>query len=175
MKRILLFSAGGLCLLIGGIYLILSVLVPKTGYINTTRVFSEFQMTRELEKELENTEKKRKESLDSLRVQLSVLYRDIQNTKEKNQEKIGTFKTLQQQFYLKEKQFEKDNEDLSAQYNTQIWTQLNQYIKEFGDQNSYTYIYGANGEGNLMYAKDKEDITEDVIRFIQKKYKGVKP
>ena len=51
--------------------------------------------------------------------------------------------------------------------------QLNQYVKEFGEKNSYDIIHGANGNGSLMYAKDILNLTEEVKAFINNKYKGI--
>ena len=51
---------------------------------------------------------------------------------------------------------------------------LNDVILDYGKENECDYILGADGSGSLMYAKDSDDITKDVLVYINNKYKGVK-
>jgi outer membrane protein len=66
---------------------------------------------------------------------------------------------------------EYNNEYITAE-ETKIWTQLNQYITEYGKTKDYEYILGANGSGSLMYADSTLNITEEVTAFANKKYSG---
>ena len=48
----------------------------------------------------------------------------------------------------------------------------NQYIKDYGIQNNYILIFGVSGQGNIMYANDGLDATEEVIEYVNKRYQG---
>ena len=37
---------------------------------------------------------------------------------------------------------------------------------------NYSFIYGANSDGTIMYAKDVFDITEKITAFVNARYKG---
>jgi outer membrane protein len=50
---------------------------------------------------------------------------------------------------------------------------MSQYINDYGKKNNYDLILGADGSGTLMYSKAKYDISEEIIIFINNKYKGV--
>jgi len=39
-------------------------------------------------------------------------------------------------------------------------------------KNWYTYIFGATGDGGLMYAKEGLDITAEITKFVNTKYKS---
>jgi len=48
---------------------------------------------------------------------------------------------------------------------------INDYLKEFGKDQGYTYILGANGSGNVVYAKDGLNITQEVLDGLNASYK----
>ena len=48
---------------------------------------------------------------------------------------------------------------------------INDYLKEYGKENGYQYILGANGSGNVVYAKEGLDITQKVLNGLNESYK----
>ena len=74
---------------------------------------------------------------------------------------------------ITKQKFDEDNQRTYDDYEKQIWKQVNQYMKDFGVENNYTYILGAEGSWQLMYAKENNNITKEVVEFINKKYKGI--
>jgi outer membrane protein len=73
---------------------------------------------------------------------------------------------------MKKQQFDDDNQDMSKQYTEEIMKQLNEYVRDYGKANGYTYILGAQGSGSIMSADDKNDITTTVLEYVNEKYKG---
>jgi Skp family chaperone for outer membrane proteins len=49
---------------------------------------------------------------------------------------------------------------------------MNQYVKDFGSKYGYTYIFGADGSGFLMYSLEANNITKEVKEYINSRYKG---
>lgn len=146
---------------------------PKTGYIEISKLYSSFIYKKELEMEYKNIEAKRKNILDSLKVNFEVYIRqnqrDISNGKLVKQAQL-----MQEQYQMKEQQFKQDNSTLSEKYTQQILNQMNEYVREFGQKYNYNYLFGATSNGTLMYAKDVENITDKVLQFINSKYQGEK-
>jgi outer membrane protein len=70
------------------------------------------------------------------------------------------------------KQFEDDNQALKREFDQEIYKQLNQYMKEFGEKNGYRFILGAEGSGVLMYANEGYNVSEQVIKHINERYQG---
>jgi outer membrane protein len=125
----------------------------KTAYFYNQQVFQSFNGTRELEAKLAQQQQQTKKELDSIsyliqhgRLDLSEQYQKIVATRS-------------QQYQL-----------LSEQYTNDTWKFINEKVKEYGDQQRYDYIFGASGNGSLMYAKDSHNITDDIIDFVNKKY-----
>ncbi|TAF58967.1 MAG: OmpH family outer membrane protein [Flavobacterium sp.] len=44
-------------------------------------------------------------------------------------------------------------------------------IKEYGKEKGYDYIYGTGDVASVLYAKDSYDITKEVIKLVNDKYK----
>jgi Skp family chaperone for outer membrane proteins len=61
---------------------------------------------------------------------------------------------------------EQRNKEIEAM----IWKRLNPYLIDFGKENGYEYIYGANGTGNVLYADEHQDITEEIIKYVNQRY-----
>ena len=45
-------------------------------------------------------------------------------------------------------------------------------IKEYGKEKGYDYIYGTGDAQTILYAKDNYDITKEVIKLVNDKYKA---
>jgi outer membrane protein len=45
-------------------------------------------------------------------------------------------------------------------------------IKDYGKEKGFDYIYGTGESATVLYAKDNYDITKDVIKIINDKYKS---
>lgn len=128
----------------------------RIAFIVNQRVFSEFLGKKELEKRLNALRTTNNKSVDSL----SFLIRTSSDATAITtyQEGIENIKLIEQQ--------------LSEQYTADIWKQINQSVNEFGKQNGYDFVLGAAGNGSLMYASEANDVTDQVIVFINKKYLG---
>lgn len=47
---------------------------------------------------------------------------------------------------------------------------INDYVKEYGKKKGYRIIFGASGGGNIMYAADAADLTEEVLDGLNAEY-----
>lgn len=158
----------GVCAVIVLLLLIMKV-NRKIAYVSTYQVYEQFKLKKELEEKLNKTQLSRQVILDSLKAKMQFT---ISNNLLSESEKSLKINEIKENYYLKEKQFNQENESQSQQYTAQIWEQLNQYMKEYGKEEGYTYILGASGQGNIMYADEAEDISKQVIEFVNKKYDG---
>lgn len=49
---------------------------------------------------------------------------------------------------------------------------VKKFIKTYGKENGYSYIYGTGDAATVLYAEDKYDITKDIIKVLNEKYKS---
>lgn len=136
----------------------------QVAHIQTARVFAEFQMTLELEGKLDNTRQARQTIIENLNFRMQAM--------QSRRAPLDSLDAIRRELTVKREQFGDDNSVQSEQYTEQIWTQLNQYLQDYCETEGVTYLFGANGTGNLMGADEKHDLTEDVIAFINQKYQN---
>jgi outer membrane protein len=151
-----------------------SILNKKYVWINLNKVYNEFEMKKEFEKRYEKTQLARKKITDSLEFDLKLLYKQIEQEGDKAKDKILLFEAKRDTYIKKKKEFEDDNEQTQQNFNNQILTQVNQYLKDYGKEKGYSVIFGAEGSGSIMYAKDAIEITDEAIVFLNLKYRGIK-
>jgi outer membrane protein len=150
---------------------------PKTAYVNLSQLYNEFELKKKLEQQLSTVQQFRQKTLDSLELGLKALSRNIQaidgeKLKDEYHAGLAEFENRKQEYLYKQKSFGEDNSTLTEQYSAQIWKQLNQYVKDFGEANHYTYIMGGDGTGSMMYANQADDLTQTLVAYTNSRYKG---
>ena len=98
----------------------------------------------------------------------------LQVVEDRNNNDIAEFTTIREEFLNKKRKIEEENNALSKQFDAKILSQLNQYIKEFGKEFNYTYIFGNDGNGSLLYADDRRNISKEVSDYLNTKFKTEK-
>lgn len=126
----------------------------RSAFVYNDRMFNAFNGTIELKEKLRLIEVQNRRVLDSL-VTLSV--------SQINTAVISQEKSQREAAVL----------ELSERYTADIWKHINQSLATYGREHGYDFIFGASGDGGIMYAKEAGDITDDVIRYINLNYEGV--
>lgn len=142
----------------------------KTGFIEIGKVLEDFKLRIELNNNLTNLKEVRQSILDTLELELNILSRQIDS--EKAKDKISVFGAKRDHYIDRKHRYENEIDSLSRIYDQQVTVQINQYVKDFGIENNFIYIFGAEGSGALMYAIDSKNITNDVKKYINEKYLG---
>ena len=140
-----------------GVYVFMHKPKENKAYILNQKIFEAFKGKKELETRLLTLKKKNKQTLDSLAV--------LVQSRNNDAALIKYYQETAQNFELTE-------QELSTKYTSDIWKRINQYIADFGKEKNYDFIYGATGDGNLMYANEMYDVTDDVILYINKNYEA---
>ena len=138
----------------------------KQAFVISNILFQSFDGTKSLKNKVQVKETYYRSILDSLKLEISLMQENPNpqmKVRQLNLEK--SYKTYYDQM------MQYNNEYISSE-ERKIWTQLNQYVNEYGKSNDYKYIYGANGNGSIMYADSTLDITQQIIEFSNKKYSG---
>lgn len=134
----------------------------RFAYIRNDQVFDKFEGKKDLERILNLNINKQNNLLDSLKQEI-----DLLTLRNKSESLIYAKRQLLRKF---EEEFMDNNEKDRTNYIQQTWNQINEYIKEYGVQRKYDYIFGATGNGSLMYANEAKDITEDIISYINNRH-----
>jgi outer membrane protein len=160
---------------ITGILLWIGSKQPKVVYIKVQKVYADFELKKQLENKFLSVVSTRKSILDSLEMNLKSLNLIVRSEKNARfaEGKRQELEVLTESYLLKKKTFAEDNDRLTKDYEQQVLTQLNQYIYDYGKKEGCDFIYGASGNGSIMYAADKFDITEEVIKYVNQRFEGL--
>ncbi len=143
----------------------------KTGYVDNVKLYNEFELKKELETTFQEMRMENQNSLDSLKRELRVLAEYLDTQKEQDPEKVIRFNNVRQEFLETQESLEMREQELSEEYTNQVWLHINDYVQAYAKEEGYDYVLGGTGQGNVMYAEEDLDITEDLIAFINKKYR----
>lgn len=138
----------------------------KTGYIVQQTLFDEFQGTIELRKKLKNMENEQKHLIDSLSLELELL------SKQKDPKSKLLYSRKSQEYMQYYKQLMADNSETVRSYEADVWKQINQYVADYGHDKKYTYIFGASGSGNIMHADSTNNLTKEILVYVNQRYGG---
>ena len=143
----------------------------KTAFFLSAEVYNEFDYKKELENDLIATQDEAQRVIDSLELDLEMTLEHLKSV-EPSEVQLASFERKQQNYFEFRNQIESGYSTKSQEFYNQIWERINTYVKDYGQENGYTYIFGANGDGTIMYAEDGKNITEEIIEMINQKYAG---
>lgn len=149
----------------------------KTAYVDTAKLVEESEELKELadkakvkEQEMgrELQEEARQLQLDAASFQKEAQVKGPQWAQLRGQDlqKRDQELTIKQQAMMRQLQ-----DEFGVKRDT-IVSQMRKYIKEYGKKKGYDYIYGTGDAASVLYAKDSYDITDEMIKEFNDKYKG---
>ncbi|GFD91569.1 hypothetical protein KUL156_57970 [Alteromonas sp. KUL156] len=141
-------------------------------FIDNVRVFKEFNMTKELGKINEEKYKPELVAYDSLVKAITNLETSINKSEGETNNKTEKYVKLKRKISIKENELEAIRTYVKKEINKKVWSRLNGYVKEFGEEKKVDLIVGAQGSGNIMYGADDIDYTDEFINYANLKYEG---
>lgn len=143
----------------------------KLGYVDAPKLYSEFNFQKELNAQIESLNTNRMEYLDSIKLGIEILEKKKQlNSYDLEDEERLLF--MKSMYNKKVEQFNEEDEQIRIKNNEKIIKRINQYAKDFGKENGYNMIFGVKGDGNIVYSEEQFDVTEKLIDYANKKFKG---
>lgn len=81
-------------------------------------------------------------------------------------------RTKQKQFADYQQAMNSQAQQEDAKMTSEVVTQVNAFLKKYGEANGYKIILAATEYGNIAYADESLDITEKVLEGLNKEYAG---
>ncbi|PTX45044.1 periplasmic chaperone for outer membrane proteins Skp [Christiangramia gaetbulicola] len=149
----------------------------KTAYVDTTKIVQEYKEMKDVEAEFTSKSDSVRKQLDSVaRVfqQEVQAYQSEMNSMSDAQRKEKEQQLMQKQQMLQQQQQMQSNRlrEQSSAIMDSIVTKIKDYVKDYGKENNYTYIFGSNESANIMYAEEGLDITQDILKKMNEEYGG---
>ncbi len=81
-------------------------------------------------------------------------------------------KTKQQQLQNYQQAIQQQSAQEDSQMTERVLTNVNAFLSKYGEKNNYKIIMGANASGNIIYAQNGLDITDEVLAVLNEQYLG---
>ena len=153
------------------LYLLLRPSGTEMAYFKNAEVYNSFDYKIELENEITQFQSKAQSELDSLEQDYNLAVSYL-NGADPTNDQIMMLQRKQKMYFSKKEESERQYNEKVAEYYDLIWARINAYTMEFGEENGYQYIFGANGDGSVMYAEESTDVTEEMIAYVNSRYAG---
>lgn len=128
-------------------------------YVNINQVYEASQPRQVAEAELQLIYENQKHIIDSLELSFNTFY-------ETNKDKEDLVQQKYQEINRYKQQVETNLQNMSAQKEAEVWDKINTAILEYGQQEDFKFIYGASGNGAVMYADSTLNITKQIIKIV---------
>lgn len=149
----------------------------KTAYVDNVRLLQDYQEMKDVEADFTERSTRLSRELDSI---AQVFQSEVQAYQQESanmsaaEREAAEGQLMQRQQMLRQQQQVKSGalrEESDAAVDTLV-TKVKDYVKEYGKENNYTYIFGSNETANIMYAEEGLDITEEILEKINADYKN---
>lgn len=151
------FAGAGIVMLLWGVFFSSG---DETRYVSMTMVFEECKIREKYSAELKTFEEsgnRRLAEMENALREMKASGQDAVTIDEEEKELYSLRDRLTEEYQRKSESFERI-----------IWEKINQKVGEYGKEKGYDYIFGAKGDGAIMYAADAKDITKEVIAYINR-------
>ena len=149
----------------------------KTAYVDTSKLLEEYTEAKEIEakykaksvemgKELENEIARFKSEAASFQKNAQA------NGQAWAQQKGAELQKREQQLsYAQQAMLQQLQQESGVEMDTLVKS-IKSFIKDYGKEKGYSYIYGTGEAVSILYAEDKYDITNEMIKLLNDKYKA---
>jgi len=148
----------------------------KIGFIDNGEVINNYKMKLDIEEAFKLKDEAFKKRMDSISRDFQIEAQAFQmaagkmSTK-KQQEKYTELsqkqQVLQQQFQIEQQEMQ---QAFSVEMDSVIST-VNDFVKDYGKTNGYTFILGKNEAGSVLYGQDTSDLTQTITDALNADYK----
>ena len=147
----------------------------KTAYVDTAKLMEEYTEAKDLEAKYKT---KSEAEAKKFEVEEANFKSEVANF-QKNAQANGQAWAQQKDAELQQKQqrlqyaAQSIGQKLQLDHGTELDTLVKgvkTFIKDYGKEKGYDYIYGTGDAATVLYAKDQYDITADLIKLLNDKY-----
>ena len=152
---------------------------PKVAYVHSEYLFENQLGTIESYKALESKTEKWGNNLDSLSTSYRAVFAPYKEggeslEKEKKEQLEHQLKRKQDLFTTYHQSVEKMKGEEDQKLTQAVVKQMDAYLKEYAKNQGYDMIFAAGTTSSLVHADKFYDVTDEVLLYINKKYKGGK-
>jgi len=149
----------------------------KQVYVDVNKLMEGYSRTKIVRAEFQEKAKTLQSNVDSLvtnwQNELKLYEKERSNYSEKElelkQELLGN---KQQQINNYQQAIQKQIQEEDKKASQTIINDINDYVKEYGKKHGHQIIFGASGSGNIMYADEGTNLTQEVLEGLNSEFGG---
>jgi outer membrane protein len=148
----------------------------KTAYVDTSELMKEYTEAKDLEAKYKAQAQEKGRQLEAeinrFKQEASNFQAQAQaNGQEWAQKKGAELQKREQQLGYAQQALSQQLQMESSKEMDSLVSGVKKFIKAYGKEKGYAYIYGTGDAASILYAEDKFDITKDIIKALNEKYK----
>ncbi|MGV8993441.1 MAG: OmpH family outer membrane protein [Flavobacterium sp.] len=152
----------------------------KTAYIDTSKLLQEYTESKDIEAKYKAKSQEMGKELDAEVARFKNEAQNFQKNAQANgqawaQQKGAELQKREQQLTYAQQAMLQQLQQESGKEMDSLVVNVRKFIKSYGKEKGYAYIYGTGEAATVLYAEDKYDITEEVVKLLNDKYKKAEP
>lgn len=149
----------------------------KTAYVDTSVLMNEYTEAKDLEAKYKAQAEEKGRQLQAEITRFKQDAANFQSQAQANgqawaQQRGAELQKREQQLGYAQQALAQQLQQESGVERDSLISGVKKFIKDYGKKNGYTYIYGTGDAATILYAEDKLDITKEVIKALNDKYKS---
>jgi len=152
----------------------------KTAYVDTAKLVEENLEAKDIKAKYDAIIKAKGKQMDAEYAQ----FQNEAKNFEKNAQAYGMqwaqakgpeLQQRRENLARKEQLIVRETQEAAAVEMDTLVSRIKKYIKSYGKEKGYNYIYGTGDAATVLYAKDEYDITAEIIKTLNDEYKAKSP
>ncbi len=148
----------------------------KTAYVDTSTLMKEYTEAKDLEAKYKTKAEEKGKQLQAeisrFKQEAASFQKNAQaNGQEWAQKKGAELQQREQQLGQAQQMLAQQLQQESGVETDSLVKKVKTFIKTYGKEKGYSYIYGTGDAATVLYAEDKYNITKEIIKLMNDKYK----
>ena len=149
----------------------------KTAYVDTSILMKEYTEAKDLEAKYKGQAEEKGRQLQAEITRFKQDAANFQSQAQANgqawaQQRGAELQKREQQLGYAQQALSQQLQQESGVEMDSLVSGVKKFIKDYGKKNGYSYIYGTGDAASILYAEEKYDITKDIIKALNDKYKS---
>ncbi len=142
---------------------------PRLGYVDSSVLLERFTGSTAAREKLTQQSNEWSSNVKTLQGELAALDQEMQGapgwSKEVRAQKAAARMQKRDELTRYTRAIESKSAQLGRELMEPVFSDLNAYVKEFGSQRGYSVVFGTVAGGNILYAREGLDVTEEFLIY----------
>ena len=151
----------------------------KTAFVDTSKLLEDYTEAKDIEAKYKNKSTEMGKELEAEIANFKAAAADFQKRAPSMgqiwaQENGAKLQRREQELsYAQDAMLQQLRQESGVEMDTLV-KQVKKFIKDYGKEKGYDYIYGTGEAVSILYGQEKYDITKDIVKLLNDKYKAPK-